>query len=257
MANSPSGDSMVSRITRVLASFDSTRVSQSASQIARRAGLPLSTAHRLVGLLVDEGLLERDGDGDVRIGIRLWELTTRGSHALELRQLAMPFMEEVQARLREHTQLGVLDHDEVLFIERLSAPDAGANITRIAGRLPLHASSSGLVLLAFAEPDFQNRILAGPLTAVSPETITDARVLRRELAAVRARGYSFAPGSIETVSTGIAVPVSDISGVIAALSVVLPRDTAREPATVAVLNRAADGIHSALARSQFRSDATF
>jgi len=255
MANSPSGDSLVARITRVLATFDSTRIAQSSSAIARRAGLSTSTTHRLVGQLVQEGLLERDDDGDVRIGIRLWELTTRGSHALGLRQLAMPCMEQVQARAREHTQLGVLEHDEVLFIERLSAPDAGANITRIAGRLPLHASSSGLVLLAHADAAFQDRILAGPLAPVSAETVTDPRMLRRELAAVRARGYCIAPGSIETVSTGIAVPVSDASGVIAALSVVLPRDTAHETATVTVLKRAAAGIQATLARSQFRSDA--
>src|SRR3954470_14247023 len=163
MANSRSGDTMAERIVRVLSSFDSTRVAQTPSDIARRAGLPRSTAHRLVGELVAQGLLERDDDGAVRIGMRLWELTTRGSHALRLRQLALPFMEEVQAAVREHTQLGVLEHDEVLFLERLSARDAGANITRVAGRLPLHASSSGLVLLAHAPADRQEAYLSRPL----------------------------------------------------------------------------------------------
>src|ERR1700712_1941271 len=118
---------MAERIVRVLSSFDSTRVAQTPTEIARRAELPRSTAHRLVGELVATGLLERDEDGAVRIGMRLWELTTRGSHALGLRQLALPFMEQVQSVVRQHTQLGVLEHDEVLFIERLSAADAGAN----------------------------------------------------------------------------------------------------------------------------------
>lgn len=253
MANSPSGDSIVGRITRLLETFDSTRVAQSPSAIARRAGLPISTTHRLVAQLVEEGMLERDGDGDVRIGIRLWELTTRGSHALRLRQIAMPFMEQVQQRVHEHTQLGVLEHDEVLFIERLSAPGSGANITRIAGRLPLHASSSGLVLLAFGDAALQQRMLTAPLAPVSAETITDPAALRRELAAIRTRGYAFAPGYVEAVSTGIAVPVADRSGVVAALSVVVPRGAVNEAATVEVLKRAAAGIGESLSRSPFAS----
>jgi DNA-binding IclR family transcriptional regulator len=253
MANSRSGDSVIDRVVRVLDSFDSTRVSQTPAEIADRADLPRSTAHRLITDLVTQGLLERDDDGDVRIGMRLWELTTRGSHALRLRQLALPFMEQVQARVREHTQLGVREHDEVLFLERLSAPAAGANITRIAGRLPLHASSSGLVLLANAPAAEQERYLAGTLAAVSPETLTDPTALRRKLAEVRKLGHAYSPGSIESVSTGIAVPVRDASGVIAALGVVVPRGDERRDEVVAILSRAATGISEAARTSPFHS----
>ncbi|MEO8262985.1 MAG: IclR family transcriptional regulator [Pseudolysinimonas sp.] len=253
MANSRSGDSVIARVVRVIDTFDSARTSQTAAEIATRAGLPRSTAHRLVADLVAQGLLERDQEGSVRIGMRLWELTTRGSHALRLRQLALPFMEEVQAVVREHTQLGVLEHDEVLFLERLSAPNAGANITRIAGRLPLHASSSGLVLLAHAPAAAQERYLAGPLTRVSEETITDAATLRRRLSEVRRLGYAYAPGSIEVVSTGIAVPVRDGSAMVAALGVVVPRSSETPDAVVAVLQRAATGIGQALTTSPFAS----
>ncbi|MDI2098481.1 IclR family transcriptional regulator [Ruicaihuangia caeni] len=254
MANSPTGDSMVQRVVRVLESFDSGRVSQTASEIARRSQLPTSTAHRIVGELVETGLLERDESGAVRIGLRLWELTTRGSRALGLRQLAMPFMAEVQAVVREHTQLAVLEEHEVLFIERLSARNAGANVTRIAGRLPLHASSSGLVLLAFAPPELQEAVLSGPLREVSQETITDPRRLRSKLAEVRRLGFASAPGFIEQVSSGIAVPVRDGSGtVIAALSVVLPRERAGDQEAVLVLKRAASRITEAIAATGFLS----
>ena len=203
--------------------------------------------------LADAGFLERDAEGGFRIGMRLWELTTRGSNALGLRQVAMPFMEEVQAGIREHTQLGVLEQDEVLFIERLSARQAGSNITKIAGRLPLNASSSGLVLLAYAPPTYQDRILSSPLKQLSTETIVDATELRKKLAEVRKRGYAFAPGYIESVSTGIAVPVSDGAGVIAALSVVMPRGNEREPEVVARLKRAATDIGQAASAVRFSS----
>jgi DNA-binding IclR family transcriptional regulator len=245
MANSPSGDSMTERIVRVLETFTAERSMQSASEIGRRAGLPSSTAHRIVDELVEAGLLERDDDRRVHLGMRLWELALRGSTALRLRQAALPYMERVQARIREHTQLAVLEQDEALFLERLSHPDAGANITRIAGRLPLHASSSGLILLAHAPSALRERVLAGPLRALAPETLTDAARLRRLLTEARRTGVVIAPGSIEAVSTGVAVPIRDAGEVVAALSVVLPRDTPPEPA-VAALREAAAGIEAAL-----------
>jgi DNA-binding IclR family transcriptional regulator len=245
MANSPSGDSMTDRIVRVLETFTAERSMQSAAEIGRRAGLPSSTAHRIVDELVDAGLLERDEDRRVHLGLRLWELALRGSTALRLRQAALPHMEQVQARIREHTQLAVLEQDEALFLERLSHPDAGANITRIAGRLPLHASSSGLVLLAHAPPTLRERVLTGPLRALAPETVTDAARLRRLLAEVRRTGVVVAPGSIESVSTGVAVPIRDAGEVVAALSVVLPRETPPD-AAVAALRGAAAGIEASL-----------
>lgn len=250
MANSPSGDSGLDRLVRVLETFDADRTLQTASEIGRRAGLPPSTAHRLVGDLVAAGLLERDEDHRVRLGMRLWELAERGSLALRLRQAALPFMERVQARVREHTQLAVLEQGEALFLERLSHPQAGANITRVAGRLPLHASSSGLVLLAFAAPEVQERVLAGPLTALAPETVTDAAELRRLLARIRRDRFVVAAGTVEAVSTGVAVPIREgRSGpVVAALSVVLPRDAPTAGARDE-LRSAAAGVEHALRSS--------
>ena len=238
MANSRSGDSMTARIVRVLDTFTAERTVQSATDIGRRAGLPSTTAHRIVDELVREGILERDEGGRIRLGMRLWELALRGSTALRLRQTALPHMERVQAQIREHTQLAVLEHEEALFLERLSHPDAGANITRIAGRLPLNASSSGLVLLAHADPEVRERMLSGPLQALTPETVADAETLRALLTSVRRRGYVVAPGSIEAVSTGVAVPVRDHGEVVAALSVVLPRETPPTPAINALLTAA-------------------
>ncbi len=216
---------------KVLETFTPTRVAQSASEIGRRAGLPSSTAHRIVADLVTAGLLERDEDQRVRVGLRLWELTTRSSQPLWLRQAALPFMEEIQARVGQHTQLVVLEGDDALCIERLSAPGAGENISIVAGRLPLHASSSGLVLLAHADQRFQERILAAPLKRIGPQTLTDAERLRPVLAGIRRVGHVIASGTVSPVSTGIAVPLRDHTGeVIAALSVILPRDADPDPA---------------------------
>jgi len=225
MANSQSGDTNAERFVRVLETFTDARTVQTATEIGRRANLPSSTAHRIVGELIRSGLLERDESHRVRIGFRLWELTTRSSRALRLRQTALPWMERVQARVQEHTQLVVLEQEEALCVERLSAQGAGENITRIAGRLPLHASSSGLVLLAFAERELQRQVLARPLRKLAPDTVTDPARLRPLLATVRRQGHVIAPGYVSPVSTGVATPIRDRTGaVIASLSAILPRN---------------------------------
>lgn len=249
MANSASGDSVIDRLVRVLETFSSDRTVQTASEIGRSAGLPSASAHRLVDDLVHAGVLDRDEDRRVQLGMRLWELALRGSVALRLRQAALPHMDVVQRALREHTQLAVLERDEALFIERLSHPDAVSNIAQVAGRLPLHASSAGLILLAHADQSTRARILAGPLVAIGPGTITDPALLHRTLQEIRRSGVVVSPGTIEQVSTGIAVPIRDAGEVVAALSAVLPRGTDPEPA-IARLQVAARATEDALKRSR-------
>lgn len=253
MANSRSGDSVIDRLVRVLSTFDRDHRVLTPAEIARHADLPTSTAHRLVGDLAGAGLLERDEGGGYRIGLRLWELATRGSQALGLREAAIPSMERVQARLRQHTQLAVLDGDETLFLERLSHPGAGANIAQVAGRLPLHASSSGLVLLAAAPASLVDRVLARPLPALASGTITDPAALRRKLAEVRRLGYAIAPASVEDVSTGVAVPVVVGRATVAALGVVLPHEEVDARAVAGVLSAAAREIAQTLVTQQSRS----
>ena len=253
MANSASGDSVIERLVRVLGTFDRDRVLQTPAEIARRARLPASTAHRMATELARAGLLEQDEDGRYRVGLRLWELATRGSLALGLREAAIPAMESVQARLRQHTQLAVIEDDQTLFLERLSHPEAGANVAQVAGRLPLHASSSGLVLLAAAPASVVDRVLHGPLPALAPDTLTDPDAVRRKLAEVRRLGYAFAPGSVEPDSTGVAVPVRDGEEVVAALGVVLRRDFEDVRPIVAVLLEASAQISLALKNKRSRS----
>lgn len=244
MANSKSGDSVIERIVRVLETFSSERTVQTVAEIGRRANLPQSTAHRIVESIVEVGFLTKDADNRVQLGMRLWELALRGSFALRLRQAALPHMYGVQEKIRQHTQLAVLENEEALFLERISHPNAGANITRVAGRLPLHASSSGLILLAHAEPRLRERILNSKLESVGPQTVTDPQSLQRFLRDIKAQGYVIARASIEAVSTGIAVPIRSAGVVRAALSVVQPIEKDTSATLEALLNAAAKIEHA-------------
>jgi DNA-binding IclR family transcriptional regulator len=247
VADSSSGESVLTRAVRILEAFTPEEPDLAVSEIARRASLHVATASRLVAALVEHGLLARRPDGRVGIGVRLWELAFRASPALSLREAAMPFMEDLHAVVGHHVQLGVLDGDEVLFLERLSAPGAVVNFTRIAGRLPLHASSSGVVLLAWAPADFQERVLEGPLQRYTATTVVRPERLRAVLAEVRRQGVALLPGHVHEEATGIAVPVRDRHGaVVAALSVIVPNDGTAHT-RVPALQAAARGIQRNLA----------
>ncbi|WP_207948222.1 IclR family transcriptional regulator [Metallococcus carri] len=213
------------RFVRIFEAFTETDTVLSVSEIARRSGLHVATASRLIGQLADEGLLTRDPDGQVRLGLRIWELAARAQPALSLREAALPFMQVLHAGIRQHTQLGVRDGREVVFLERLSWPGATVNFTRVATRLPLTLSSSGLVLLAHAGTDLLEQVLSEPLPAATPDSIVDPSALRRFLAMVRREGYALCPGFLHADTTGLAAPLRGRDGqVVGAMSLVVPRD---------------------------------
>jgi DNA-binding IclR family transcriptional regulator len=244
----PTGESVVARVVRVVEAFGLDDGSLTVTDIARRSRLHVATASRLIEELVGSGWLERE-DRRVRVGVRLWEVASRASPTVGLREAAMPFMEDLHAVIGHHTQLGVMDGGEVLFIERLTAPGAAVNFTRIAGRLPLHASSSGLVLLAHSSREKQERVVGEPLTLFTDRTLSTGRALREELAEVRKQGYAFCAGHIHPSTTGIAVPVrASAQAVVAALSVVVPNDAAAH-ALIPALQAAGRGISRVLAHS--------
>ncbi len=96
-------------------------------------------------------------------------------------------------------------------------------VTRVGGRLPVHATGVGLVLLAHAPVEVQDRVLAASLARYTRHTITDPRRLRRILADVRRDGFAVSDRQIETISASVAAPVRDRTDrVVAAVSLVFP-----------------------------------
>jgi DNA-binding IclR family transcriptional regulator len=246
MPRTATGESSLSRAVRVLEAFTSDEPELSVTQIAARAGLHVATASRIVGQLVGHGLLSRGPDREVRVGMRMWELASRAAPTRSLRDAAMPFLEDLHAVVGHHAQLAVLDGDEVIFLERLSARDAVVNFSRIAGRLPLHISSSGVVLTAYGPPELQDRLLTRPLERWTDATVTSPDRVRELLEQVRRQGYALLAGHVHPDATGIAVPVRDGLGqVVAALSVILPNDD-RAVRAVPALLAAARGVSRAL-----------
>lgn len=255
MARASDGESVLRKHLRVLEAFDAFRPYLTLSEIANVSGLAASSTHRLVTQLEAEGLLERLPDKSYRLGVRLWEFAARTPSALGLRELARPWMSGVHARIRQHTQLGVRSARDVLFIERMSTRDAVVNATLIGGRTPLPVSSSGLVLLAYADEEIVADVIAAGWPRFTAHTTRDGDALRERLRRVRSQGFADLPGHIHEDSRGVAVPVLGPLGVVhAALGVVVRNDGSAAQPIVELLTVAATGIGRALQEAYLPGD---
>ncbi|MEU5845100.1 IclR family transcriptional regulator [Saccharopolyspora shandongensis] len=239
--------SVASRLFRILETFSPQRPSLTLSAISRQSGLSLTTTHRLVGELAGWGALERDDDGCYRIGLRIYELAALTPRGTFLREVAMPFLGDLYEATRQNAQLGVLDGHEVVYLERISGRDAVPVVSRPGGRLPLHATGVGLVLLAHADRELQEAVLGGPLKRFTDLTLADPRRLRGVLADVRKNGFAISDRQIELSTLSVAAPVrGDADNVIAALSLVVPAETGDPMALVPAVRAAARGLSRAL-----------
>jgi DNA-binding IclR family transcriptional regulator len=246
---------VTSRVLAILAAFDSRHPTLSLSDIARRAGLPLATAHRLVGELAGWGALHRDPRGRYAIGVRLWELGLLSPLHHRLRETALPYLPDLAAATGENAHLAVRDGSEALYVEKFTGARAVPILSRVGGRLPLHATGVGKALLAFQHPGFVSDYLREPLIRCTPYTIVEPARLAGDLTAVRRRGWASTREEMTLGSCSVAVPVlagtgDDADGpvAVAAIGIVVhSRRTSLRPLLPA-LRAAADQIAARLAR---------
>ncbi|MGA8459372.1 MAG: IclR family transcriptional regulator [Streptosporangiaceae bacterium] len=236
------------RLLAVLDAFGPRNRALSLSEISRRSGLSLSTAHRLVHELVSWGALERDPNGCYSIGVRLLELAALAPRGLDLREAAFPCLDQLHHRTRGNVHLGVRDGMEVVYVEAIRACATHPTNGKAGDRWPLHATGTGLVLLAFADRELQEAAMRRPLERYTRLTVTDPAQLRRKLAQVRQSGYAVAVGQITLPDLVVAVPVHDpFGGLAAAISVVVEAARARPQALARMLTDASTEITRRLA----------
>ena len=226
------GEPVLDRAFRLLAAFGPDRRSLSLSALSSRARLPKPTALRLARKLTELGALERTEDGEYAIGLGLLEVASLAPRGHGLRGTALPYLEDLHHATGQHVLLAVRDGAAAVLIERLSARDAGQVLYRVGGRLPLHSTGVGLVLLAHAPVALQAEILGQDLT-VRPENIArTGPEVRAQLASVRREGVAVVTRSWPEPVLSVAAPVTGRDGVpVAALSVVTRAGDA-EPATL-------------------------
>lgn len=220
------GQSVTSRALSILAAFENTTGSLSVSRIAQRAHLPLSTTYRLIAELEDWGGLRRGSDGKYQIGFRIWELGQMAGR--RLRDRAHPFLQDLFELAHENVHMAIREGVQSLYVDKIYGTKKMPQISRLGGRLPLHATAVGRILLA-SQPDwFVDAYLERELEAPTPKTVTDPEELRAIIEDVRKTNFSITNEQMRLEAMSIAVPVVYNGGVVAAVGLVIDAHRSRE-----------------------------
>ncbi|WP_099157632.1 IclR family transcriptional regulator [Virgibacillus ndiopensis] len=194
-------------------------------EIAQKANLPKPTAYRLLSALESSAFLnktkETKHDSRYRLGLKLLELGQIVSDQLELRGIALPFMEDLAHEINEVIHLVIVNQDEATYIEKVESSRALRLYTRIGKNSPLYIGSGPKMLLAFMSKEKQEEIIGdGELYFLGDHRPIDKKSLMKELAKIRQEGYAYSIGEQDADTTGISYPIYDHQNqVIAALTV--------------------------------------
>ena len=211
------GQSVTSRVSAILLTFTDCE-ERSLTDIARLAGLPVSTAHRLAVELASWNLLERDEDGHYHVGSPLRDIgTTSEWRAPTLVERAACVLDDLSGAIHRPARLGVLSGSEVKYVEK--RPHYPVTSFDVAATLPAHATAIGKVLLAFSPTRITDGLLAKGLTQFTRYTIVAPEKFRHNLSTIRQARVAVSSGELEVGNHCVAMPVFGDGKVLAAIEV--------------------------------------
>jgi DNA-binding IclR family transcriptional regulator len=240
------GRSSLGRADAILSAFDELHPSLSLTGITARTGLPKTTVYRAVERMLQLGWLEHNGTR-YSIGSRLFEMASLTRLRMQLRECALPFLEDLHEATHETVHLAVLDELAVLYVDKISRHGRTTDLTRVGGRMPAYCTGVGKALLAHARPEITEAVVASGLAARTPATIADPARFAAELAVVRDAGVAFDREECAIGLACIAAPVFAPDGeCLAALSVTGPAETLPLDRLAPAVRAAGLGISRAL-----------
>lgn len=198
-------------------------VPMSLGDLAEKADLKPSTAHRLLATLMARGFVDQDDDAKYRLSMKLFRIGNAATYATDVRKVAAPFMQELLEKCNETVNLAVLDRGEVVYIDQLESNNIVVvrMFARVGNRGPAYCTGSGKVLLAgLSDEEFERYLSKVEFKRFTTDTITDPRMLAREIERVRKDGYALDLGERDEGVRCVAAPIKNHEGrTVAALSV--------------------------------------
>lgn len=191
------------------------------TEVARELGTHKSTAFRLLATLERRGMVERHPETQkYRLGFGVVRLAGSVRSEFDLPRFARPVCEDLSETTDEIVTLGVLDGDDVVNIDHVNRSSSLVTVNWEGRRTELHTTANGKILLAYMPEARRERLLAQPLHAATPHTLTDPDELRGHLKRVREQGYAIAREELEVGLHAVAAPVRAADGqVVASISV--------------------------------------
>jgi len=196
-------------------------------QLATQTGLHPSSAHRILNVMVEKGLVAKQEPGTYRLGLKLLELGNLVKARLDIRREALPFMQRLHQELNETVNLSLREGDEVVYVERTASGRAMMRVVQIVGaRAPLHITAVGKIFLAEAgDEEARAYSRRTGLPAYTPHTLVSEKALLDELAKVRRRGIAFDDEEAEKGVCCIGAGIRDADGrLVAGLSISAPAE---------------------------------
>ncbi|MET3143139.1 UNVERIFIED_ORG: DNA-binding IclR family transcriptional regulator [Arthrobacter sp. UYEF10] len=214
------------------------------SDIAEEMGIHKSTVSRLLGSLVSREMVHQNSErGKYQLGFGILRLASSIPGRLSLVREARPVLESLAEEFKETVNLAVLRSNYAVNVDQAMGPSTLATYDWVGSLTPLHATSSGKVLLAALPADERDRVLKETgLPARTPRTITNRKELETQLLDVARDGYGVVREEFEIGLHSIAVPVlNHVGAVIGAVSISGPAfrfDPETEPGLLEALKQA-------------------
>lgn len=236
---------MVARVALIVNAFDLARTVLRLDEVVDRTGLPRSSTHRILNQLHEAGLLQHTPDG-YSLAASPLPAAAAIDHS-QLRSVASPVLERLQADTAFVVHLGVLAGADVVYLDKVAGGGGAAVPTRVGGRTPAHASALGKTMLARLRPEDVDRIVGDTLRKCTPATIADLPALHRELARIRSRrGLAYDDQELAVGLTSVAAPITVTGPELAGLSLTGAVPAQRLSRVAPFLSRAANGISERL-----------
>lgn len=240
---------------RVLETLAFSEQPRGITELANDLQLPKSNVHRTLQTLIAARFVHSPMPGRYACTLKLFELSSVVMARVNVRQAAEPFMAALLKDTGETVHLSVLDNGQVIYLNKLDSPHPVRAYSSIGGRAPAYCVASGKALLAHAGESARAMIGKYPLPAYTPNTITDAEDLRREMQQIRAKGVAVNRGEWRESVHGLAAIVFDADGSPStAIGISGPAERLR-PAKLQqyerLVKKAAEGLSRALGYNAF------
>ena len=216
----------IGKMMGILECFSTVNRHLSLTQIATLTGMPRATVHRMLAAMKEIGFVEQDvRTASYGLGLRLFELGNIALANMDILREAKPFIDRLCKLSGESSHLGVFNGFEVVVVEREAPSDRQSNSIRPSEASPAYCTGVGKALLAFQRPEVLEQVIAAGLKVYTTTTISSAEALRKELTAIRERGYAIDNSEHQVWVRCVAAPIRNSSGqVFASVSVTGPAD---------------------------------